>query len=169
PSHDRTLHARPRRKSWTGSGNHTGSAEPLMHRSTMVETNQDPKNDGCSCPAANEPYAEPSLLSGGSLNKNRRKISRMTGATLNLSLSSLAVVCLLAGCGPEPTATKTEPSAPADAPKPTALAVPEEIQSAAQSLLGAETQVLLFGDLAKTGKQQFLAANVVPKTSKNND
>jgi hypothetical protein len=46
--------------------------------------------------------------------------------------------------------------------------VPEDIQSAAQSLLGVETQVLLFGDLAKTGKQQFLAANVVPKTPKNN-
>jgi len=28
--------------------------------------------------------------------------------------------------------------------------------------------VLLFGDLAKNGKQQFLAANVVPKTPKNN-
>jgi len=29
--------------------------------------------------------------------------------------------------------------------------------------------VLLFGDLAKNGKQQFLAANVVPKTPKNNN
>ena len=45
--------------------------------------------------------------------------------------------------------------------------MPEEIQGAAQSLLGKETQVLVFGDLAKTGKQQFLAANVVPKTPKN--
>lgn len=45
--------------------------------------------------------------------------------------------------------------------------MPEDIQSAAQSLLGKETQVLIFGDLAKTGKQQFLAANVVPKTPKN--
>ena len=90
----------------------------------------------------------------------------MTGATLNICLSSLAVVCLLAGCGPEPSATKTEP---AEAAKPIAPAVPEEIQSAAQSLLGTETQVLLFGDLAKTGRQQFLAANVVPKTPKNNN
>ena len=37
------------------------------------------------------------------------------------------------------------------------------MQAAAQNLLGKETQVLVFGDLAKTGKQQFLAANVVPK------
>jgi hypothetical protein len=45
--------------------------------------------------------------------------------------------------------------------------VPDEILSAALSFLGTETQVLAFGDLAKTGKQQFLAANVVPKTPKN--
>jgi hypothetical protein len=42
------------------------------------------------------------------------------------------------------------------------------MQAAAQNLLGKETQVLVFGDLAKTGKQQFLAANVIPKTPKNN-
>src|SRR5205807_10631107 len=36
------------------------------------------------------------------------------------------------------------------------------------SLLGRETQVLLFGDLAKNGRQEFLAANVVPKTPTNN-
>jgi hypothetical protein len=34
--------------------------------------------------------------------------------------------------------------------------------------LGSETQVLLFGQLAKNGKQAFLAANVVPKTPTNN-
>jgi hypothetical protein len=82
----------------------------------------------------------------------------------------MAVVCFLIGCGQE-TAPKSESStaAPAEAPKPAAPAVPEDIQAAAQSLLGTETQVLLFGDLAKTGKQQFLAANVVPKTPKNNN
>jgi hypothetical protein len=46
--------------------------------------------------------------------------------------------------------------------------VPEEIQLAAASLLGSESQVLAFGDLAKNGKQEFLAANVVPKTPTNN-
>jgi hypothetical protein len=73
------------------------------------------------------------------------------------------VAVFLVGCG-------------ADAPKPTVQAetkaaepaIPEEIQSAAKTLLGSETQVLLFGDLAKNGKPQFLAANVVPKTPKNN-
>src|SRR5437588_1382211 len=83
---------------------------------------------------------------------------------LRLCLSLLPVAILLGGCGRD--ANKTVAQAEA---KPAAPAVPDEIQSAAQSLLGTETQVLLFGDLAKNGKQQFLAANVVPKTSKNNN
>lgn len=81
---------------------------------------------------------------------------------LHLCLSFAPVVILLGGCGTE-------------APKPAAQAeaklaepAPDEIQSAADSLLGKETQVLLFGDLAKNGKQEFLAANVVPKTPTNN-
>jgi hypothetical protein len=82
---------------------------------------------------------------------------------LHFCLSLLAMAIFLGGCGTD----ATKPAAQADA-KPAAPAVPEEIQSAAQSLLGSETQVLLFGDLAKTGKQQFLAANVVPKTPTNN-
>ena len=70
---------------------------------------------------------------------------------------------LLTSCGDDP-APKPAAEEPA---KPAQPAVPEEMQSAAQNLLGKETQVLVFGDLAKTGKQQFLAANVVPKTPKN--
>jgi hypothetical protein len=73
-----------------------------------------------------------------------------------------AISGMAAGCSrPAPT---TSPDAQATA-KP---AVPAEMQAAAQALLGSETQVLAFGDLAKTGKQQILAANVVPKTPKNN-
>jgi hypothetical protein len=58
-----------------------------------------------------------------------------------------------------------------DASKPAAnaaqkAAIPEEVQDATKSLLGSEAQVLLYGDLTKTGKQQFLAANVVPNTPK---
>lgn len=56
-----------------------------------------------------------------------------------------------------------------DAPKPTeqkpaAPAIPEEFQDAANALLGSDAQVLLYGDLAKNGSQQVLAANVVPNT-----
>jgi hypothetical protein len=76
---------------------------------------------------------------------------------------TLAAALFLTGCGDEP-APKPAAEEPA---KPAAPAVPEDMQAAAQNLLGKETQVLIFGDLAKTGKQQFLAANVVPKTPKN--
>lgn len=78
-------------------------------------------------------------------------------------LSFLALAIFLGGCG----ADAPKPAAQADT-KPAVPAIPEEIQSAAQSLLGSEAQVLLFGDLAKNGKQEFLAANVVPKTPTNN-
>ena len=35
-----------------------------------------------------------------------------------------------------------------------------------RALLGSDAQVLLYGDLAKTGTKQMLAANVVPNTPK---
>lgn len=69
---------------------------------------------------------------------------------------------LLSGCGEEPAPKPAE-----EAAKPAEPAVPEDMQLAAQGLLGKETKVLIFGDLAKNGQQQFLAANVVPKTPKN--
>jgi hypothetical protein len=61
------------------------------------------------------------------------------------------------------------PPKPAAEEKAPALSVSQEVQSAADSLLGKETTVLLVGDLAKNGHQEFLAANVVPKTPKNNN
>jgi hypothetical protein len=82
---------------------------------------------------------------------------------LRLAAGLAFVVLLGTGCSDEP-APKSSAEEPA---KPAAPAVPEAMQDAATSLLGKETQVLVFGDLAKTGKQQFLAANVVPKTPKN--
>jgi hypothetical protein len=75
---------------------------------------------------------------------------------------SIGVACFLAGCGQD------APPKPAVEAKPAAPAVPDNVQGAADALLGKETTVLLFGDLAKDGKQQFLAANVVPKSTKNN-
>ncbi len=68
----------------------------------------------------------------------------------------------VAGCGTNSAPRSEEPVAA----KPAEPAVPDEIRSAADSLLGSEAQVLAFGDLAKTGKQQVLVANVVPKTPK---
>lgn len=121
----------------------------------------------CCLASANEGGATPSFTWwGGGTQHPGRKTSPIGGIPLRFLVSALSVVGFLAGCGPD---TPAPQSAPASEAKPAEPAVPEEIQGAAQSLLGKETQVLLFGDLAKNGKQQFLAANVVPKTPKNDN
>jgi len=73
----------------------------------------------------------------------------------------LAASVWAAGCGSE--ASKPAPAAET---KPAEPAVPQEMTDAAHALLGSDSQVLLFGKLAKTDKDQFLAANVVPNTPK---
>lgn len=73
-------------------------------------------------------------------------------------LPMLAITLILGACSSEaPKSADQKPAEPA---------VPEDFQDAAKALLGSDAQVLLFGDLAKTGKQQILAANVVPNTPK---
>ena len=120
----------------------------------------------CCCTTANEHHAKPSfsLCPISRIAKARKHVAGRSRVSQVFRSATLAALCFVVGCSSEPAAKKTEPAAP---PKPVELSVPDEIQSAAQSLLGVETQVLLFGDLAKAGKQQFLAANVVPKTPKN--
>jgi len=78
--------------------------------------------------------------------------------------SLAAAMAMGVGCG---TSTGPSQSAQTEA-KPAEPAIPDDIQAAADAFLGKETTVLTFGDLAKTGNRQFLAANVVPKTPKNN-
>jgi hypothetical protein len=88
---------------------------------------------------------------------------RTAAPTCSHYFRCLGMTCmLLAGCGTNPPPKPEEPVAA----KPAEPAVPADIQSAAEALLGAETKVLAFGDLAKNGKQQVLVANVVPKTPK---
>jgi hypothetical protein len=82
--------------------------------------------------------------------------SRRTGAVALVTLAAL-----LSGCSSE-----TPKAAEQSTTKPAEPAVPEEFQAAASAVLGSDAQVLLFGDLAKNGKQQVLAANVVPNTPK---
>jgi len=77
------------------------------------------------------------------------------------STTILVVGLILAGCGSPPAKTSSEAEK-----KPASPAFPPEAQDAATSLLGSDAQVLLYGDLAKTGVQQMLAANVVPNTPK---
>src|SRR5260370_13784332 len=119
----------------------------------MEKTSQ----SGCVC--ANEAGTGPSFQREGLTvwSALRQRIP------LIFSSSFLSAAILLGGCG----ADAPKPATQAET-KPAELAVPEEIQLAAQSLLGSESQVLAFADLAENGKQEFLAANVVPKTPTNN-
>jgi hypothetical protein len=82
-----------------------------------------------------------------------------------VALAAMATGSISVGCGTEAPKQTSEPAAQA---KPAEPAIPDDIQDAAKHLLGSDAQVLLVGDLAKNGKRQFLAANVVPKTPKNN-
>ena len=111
------------------------------------------------CWCANEPGSSPSFLRGGW----RVGTARTWRIPLKSSLSLLSLAIFLGGCGVD--APKPAPPAEIKLAEP---AVPEDIQLAAKTLLGSESQVLAFGDLAKNGKQEFLVANVVPKTPTNN-
>jgi hypothetical protein len=72
-------------------------------------------------------------------------------------LATLTLCALLAACSSEP------PQPSPSAQQPAAPAVPPEIQAAAEAVLGSETEVLVFGDLAKTGSTQALAINRIAK------
>jgi hypothetical protein len=76
------------------------------------------------------------------------------------AFAAAALCATGAGCGSSPNPQAT----PQAAAKPDAPVIPEDIQAAANALLGSETTVIAFGDLAKNGKQQILAANILPKT-----
>jgi hypothetical protein len=67
---------------------------------------------------------------------------------------------VLGGCGSEGPKPDEQTEK-----KPAKTAIPEELQDAASALLGSDAEVFLYGDLAKNGKQQILAANVVPSTA----
>jgi hypothetical protein len=94
----------------------------------------------------------------------RARKSILRENTLILQLCVFGGVLFVAGCGTETPAQKPAAETPAKAAEPV---IPEDVQSAADALLGKETKVLLFGDLAKNGKQEFLAANIVAKTPTN--
>jgi hypothetical protein len=99
---------------------------------------------------------------------SRRIASDCTSGTriTSLGLAAIALTAFI-GCGTNPPAPSANAAAPAAETKPSEPAVPDEIQGAAKTLLGSDVKVLVFGDLAKNGNQQFLAANVLPKTPTN--
>ena len=118
---------------------------------------------GCCIAPANELPALPSLPSGTRITISTNRVAiwrRRIGSNFYLPL----LAAFLMGCGQD---APSQPAKPAAEAKPPAPAVSQDIQDAADALLGKETTVLLTGDLAKNGKQQFLAANVVPKSTKN--
>ena len=100
--------------------------------------------------------------------KNMRRIERIA--------LGLIIATFLGACGGSPA---SKPEAPAGQPsKPAAQAptgttpgaapatpaqpaIPDDIQDAATAALGADTEVLVYGDLALTGKQEILAINRV--------
>jgi len=67
---------------------------------------------------------------------------------------------LLEACGGPATSNHE----PADPVAPAAPVIPADIQQLAESALGSEAEVLAYGDLALTGKQQILVINRLKKT-----
>jgi hypothetical protein len=97
-----------------------------------------------------------------SCSKGRRAKYLLPVSLRKLAAMLLAAMAGATGCGSNPTQPAADTAA-----KPVEPAVPDDVQAAASAFLGKETTVLVYGDLAKTGTRQLLAANVVPKTPKN--
>lgn len=72
----------------------------------------------------------------------------------------VAVVCISCSSKPSP---QGEQAAAAPTP-PATPAVPPDIQTAAESDLGSEAEVIVFGDLAKNGRTQALVVNRLKTT-----
>jgi hypothetical protein len=111
---------------------------------------------GPSCPS--EPQTSTSVYKLAS----RLKTAGQGAASLRAIVLAVAIPCGFWVIGCDSTPTK-----PAETAKPAEARIPEEMQDAAKAILGREAQVLVYGDLAKTGKPQIVAANVVPKTPQN--
>ncbi len=81
----------------------------------------------------------------------------MRRVTLNRIVAAASLFAASCG-GPGTSNPRTEVAA-----KPAAPEVPPEIQQVAEGALGSETEVLVFGDLAKTSRQEILAINRLKK------
>ncbi len=77
-----------------------------------------------------------------------------------LAIAGMACALGCAGCGGSSNGASGDRSAPVAPAKP---AIPADIQDAAQGVLGSEAKVLVYGDLAHTGKQQVLVVNELHK------
>ena len=77
-------------------------------------------------------------------------------------MRSIAVTMLFCALALLAACSRSAPPKSAEAPPPPAI--PQEIAGVAQTLLGSDAEVIVFGDLARTGRQQVLAVNRLPKT-----
>jgi hypothetical protein len=80
-----------------------------------------------------------------------------------LAITMLCTQTLLAACG----GSAPPPPAAADASKAPVPLVPPEVKQVAESVLGTDADVLAFGDLAGTGRQQVLLVNRLKTTPEN--
>ena len=80
---------------------------------------------------------------------------------MNRIISAVAVLCAfaLASCGGSPKPPETTAES-----KPAVPAIPPAFQQVAETALGEETDVLAYGDLVHTGRQQVLAINRMKTT-----
>lgn len=85
----------------------------------------------------------------------------MKNISLITASGIMAVICAAASACSQTSPPAKQVAATAG---PAAPAIPAEIQIAADNALGTDTDVLLFGDLAKNGHQQILAVNRVKAT-----
>ena len=81
-----------------------------------------------------------------------------------LTAAILAIfLCACGGSGASNSKTET-PAQPAEPAEAAAPAIPEDIEQVAENALGSEAEVLVYGGLALTGKQQILVINRLKKT-----
>jgi hypothetical protein len=120
-----------------------------------------------------------SVAAGCSLGKSNLRGILLRGGAKRIQLSEVfmkryaifaaagVVALICAGCdksfmSSSVESTKNGTAQPATPQKPPAI--PPDIQGAAETALGSETEVLAFGDLAKSGKQQIFAVNRLKST-----
>jgi hypothetical protein len=84
---------------------------------------------------------------------------RLSGITL---VCALALIVSFLGCGGSETPSKTPTAASKPAPPP----IPPELVQVAETELGNESEVLVYGDLARNGNQQILVINRLKTTPK---
>lgn len=92
---------------------------------------------------------------------SRRHISIGKVLEVSMQLAAACAFLLAASCGSSPHPT-TDQSA-----KPVGPTYPPAVDDVARKLLGTETEVVLYGDLAKNGKQEALIVNRVKKPPDN--